>query len=125
MRRLLLSATLERFAEHGLLDIVESSLRSITSRVAEQRQGLLMGYSAVNGDGDAAGVASRYLALMAPLEKERLYMRGGGFAGVELTDEGRASLEQLDALVKEARRAVSRSTSYAEARTRERTGSKA
>ena len=65
--------------------------------------GLLVQYSVIAGDQNAASVAKEYLSLMVPLEGERLYSRGGGYDGADLTNEGRRLLEQLGDLVEEAK----------------------
>ena len=70
--------------------------------------GLLFRYAAVSGNHEAANIANKYAALMVPLERENLYARGGGFAGVALSTEGRALLQEFDQLMKQARKIVSR-----------------
>ena len=71
---------------------------------------LLYRYSEASSDGDAARVAKEYLALMVPLEKEGLIYLTGTFEDVDITVKGRELLRQLNELVKETKRIVSRST---------------
>ena len=69
--------------------------------------GLLFRYAAVSGNYEAADIANKYAAFMVPLEREKLYARGGGFAGVALSTKERALLQEFDRLVKQAKKIVS------------------